>query len=362
MYRFCIMLIFYVGTNGSFIESFAQRQYQGIIAGRIIDADSGSAIENAIVFLSNTPFGISSGKDGRFVITNIPSGVYQLVVSRAGYEQQTFSVEVEKVESLYYEIRLQAQPVQMEEVHVLGRRIEQATPSVKFQYLFFPKDSPDTYCIYASGPSGPIGIFFSDSAFYMYSLDTATIDGEKYMRIRLLYENLSQSPYDLDPAKITRLHIQGKLHSYDDISPDRPSTILTKIDNEKAIDEVNERMGKVLTAFAVMQTRSADLEEYFDRWAPTTGPFMYSHGKFSPSRKGSLSANLYTIFSGSFNSGILKRYTVYPHNSVNGFIYFPFPGLHWKAGASGITEATEYVYTVELITQSGSKFIEFVPH
>jgi hypothetical protein len=112
-----------------------------------------------------------------------------------------------------------------------------------------------------------------------------------------------------------------------------------------------------------MQTRSADLEEYVDKWAPTAGPFMYSHGKFTPSRKGSLSANLYTIFSGSFNSGILKRYTVYPYNSVNGYVYFPFPGLNWKSSRSSFPEAAEYNYKIELIIPTGERrTIEFVPN
>jgi hypothetical protein len=338
---------------------FAQQRPKAVVTGTIIDSETNNPLENAIVFLANTPIGTSSANDGTFRIAYVPVGDYQMVISRVGYERELVNLDMTKPESLYFEIKLQPKPVRTKEVEVVGKRPGGMMPE---SYTFFPKESPNTYCVYGAGSSTPIGIFFSDSAFYMYALDTAIVDSEKYIRLWLLYKNLSQTPYDLDPMKCAKLHMHGKLYSYKEILPASSSKMLVSLDNENLKKEANERIGKILSAFATIQTSSADLEEYFIRWAPNPGAFAWVHGKFGPSTKGSLSADLDTIFSTSLNSGVLRKYEIYPNNSVHGYIYFPFPGLNWKATASGFPEAAEYAYTIEIITQNGSKLIEFVPH
>jgi hypothetical protein len=349
------------GMTLPYARSFAQRQTGASISGRIIDADSGKPVGDAIVFLSHTPLGISSRNDGRFVIANIPVGNYQLVISHVGYKQQIVSVQIAGSESLSYEIKLETEPVPIQVVEILRNRIGETLPTLSQEYHFFPKKSENTYCIYATAPSMPIGILFSDSGMYMYSLDTAVVDSEKYLRLWLLYENLSQTPYLLDPMRCARLHMQGKRRSYEDISPDWPTKMLASVDTLKAISDVSEKVGKSLKALGVVQTSVSSLEDYFTYWAGTTGPFHYVHGAFGPSRVGSLSADLYTVFSGGVNVGIMGRCTVYPKNSVNGYIYFPFPGLGWKVAAAGFSEASEYIYTIELITQTGRQLIQFIP-
>jgi hypothetical protein len=361
MYRFPILLALHFCVTIPCAELIAQRQRGGSVSGRISDADSGKPVEGAIVFLPNTPLGVSSGNDGRFAITNVPAGTYQLAVSHIGFKEKIMSVRIANGDSLSYEIKLETEPVRMREVEIPGKRVEETTPSPGNLFHFFPTPGPNTYCMYVTGPSMPIGIFFSDSAFYMYSLDTATVDSEKYLRMWLLYKNQSQTPYLLDPMKCLRLHMQSRQRSFSDILPTRPSKMLESLDNRQAIDEVSEKIGKALQALALIQTSSSSLEEYFIQWGAISGPFYYMHGKFAPSREGSLSADLHAIFTDGINSGILGRYTVYPNNSVNGFIYFPFPGLRWNATTAGFSEAAEYVYTVELITPTGSKLIQFTP-
>ena len=356
-------------TAFPFGELFAQGAPHAIIAGRISDAETGNPVENAIVFLANTPIGTSSATDGTFRISFVPAGVFQMVIARIGYERELIDLDFTKPESLYYEIKLQPRPIQTGGIEVYGKRLEGAKPNLT---LFFPKESPGTYCLYGAASAMPIGIFFSDSAFYMYSLGTAIQDSEKYIRLWLLYLNLSQTPYDFDPLKCTKLHMYGKKSSYKDVSPVAPEEMLVVMRKTEAVNLISKTVGSQLDTLATIQTE-IEWEDYYagiirskELWPPNWAKFhagtYVRPFQFSPSREGSLSSSLYSIFKKSLNDGILKRHVVFPNNSVNGFVYFPFPGLNWKATAPGFPEAVEYSYTIEIITQSGSKFIEFEPH
>jgi len=47
---------------------------------------------------------------------------------------------------------------------------------------------------------------------------------------------------------------------------------------------------------------------------------------------------------------------------VNGYIFFPFPGIGWKTGEQTFAESMQYGYTLEIITPNGIRTISFVPH
>jgi hypothetical protein len=323
----------------------AQQEPGTTITGKIIDADNGTPLEDAIVFLANTPRGTSSENDGTFRIASVPAGTYELVISRVGYERQSVHFQAAKTESLYYMIKLRPQPVRTKEVEVLGKRPAEARPN---QQLFFPKESPDTYCFYGIASSLPIGIFFADSAFYMYSLDTAIVDSEKYIRLWLLYENLSQTPYDLDPMKCVQLHMKGDKYSFKNLLPARFSRLLADRENKNAVRTISESIGKPLQKMATQQSK-------------ILSHFLPEFGLDVPLRGGASPKSLNRIYMRSTSQGILTRTNVYPDNSVNGNIYFPFPGLDWKATGTDFPEASQYHYQIEIITQCGSKVIDFIP-
>jgi hypothetical protein len=193
----------------------------------------------------------------------------------------------------------------------------------------------------------------------MYALDTAIVDSEKYIRMWLLYQNLSQTPYEFDAMKCASLHMRGKKHSYDGLLPASPSGMASVIERPRAKAAISATFGKSLEALAVVKEK---IDTWPERWAALfyTGPGFRTPPFLNVPPSGD--EPLYGAFRKSLNAGVLQRYMVYPGNSVNGYIFFPFPGLNWKATASGFPEATEYVYTIEIMTQNGSKFIEFTPH
>ncbi len=118
---------------------------------------------------------------------------------------------------------------------------------MRTQPLFVPKPSPDTYCLFESS-SMPVGIFFTDSATYVYALDIARIDTLHYVRMWLMYKNISQSPYDLNPGNMIHLNVWGSQGSSDTIPPARPSSILRDIDNQSIVETISNVIGKTLRA------------------------------------------------------------------------------------------------------------------
>ena len=127
---------------------------------------------------------------------------------------------------------------------------------------------------------------------------------------------------------------------------------------------ISETIGKFLRESSIERSNFIHGNDRFDLWATIPHPQPWLGWNAPPDTPlGGINPNsLFGIFSNALNSGILDRYKVYPGSGVHGFIYFPFPGLNWNATASGFPQAAEYVYTIEIITQNGSKYIDFEPH
>jgi hypothetical protein len=68
------------------------------------------------------------------------------------------------------------------------------------------------------------------------------------------------------------------------------------------------------------------------------------------------------VFGESVHAGILVRRSVFPGQSIDGYVYFAFPGLKWDASAENLPWFTGYSYTLELTTNGTQKLIEFTVH
>jgi hypothetical protein len=341
----------------------AQGQPKTIITGRITDAETGAPLENVIAFLANTPLGASSGRDGTFKIAQIPAGAFELVLSCVGYERRTVSYRTEKPESLYYDIQLTPRPVQTKEVEVLGERPGGMKPNLT---MFFPKASGDAFCVYGTGLSVPIGMLFTDSALYMYSIEPILLDSEKYIRLWVLYENISENPCTFDPFVHVKLHMKGLKSSYRNILPDPPREIQRKISNEDAQAAAEEVIGKHIQLVGEQHRISLNeelrvLSKYMS--ADITLRKQLEHYRANDILRGPLSGiSMDDILSRSVNDGILKPHIVYPGNSVHGFLYFPFPGMNWKTSTAHFEDAFAYQCEMEIQTPTGSRQIVFAAH
>lgn len=64
---------------------------QHSIHGKVVNESTGAAIPGCSVFVTNTSRGTVSDNAGNFVLTDIPGGKHELVISSIGYETNTYS-------------------------------------------------------------------------------------------------------------------------------------------------------------------------------------------------------------------------------------------------------------------------------
>jgi hypothetical protein len=63
---------------------------QQTIRGRVVNAASGAAVPGSSVFITNTSKGTVSDNAGNFVLTDVPPGKHELIISSIGYETNVF--------------------------------------------------------------------------------------------------------------------------------------------------------------------------------------------------------------------------------------------------------------------------------
>ena len=318
------------------------------------DSENGKPLEDAIIFLANTPIGSSSGENGQFQLSWVPPGQYSLICSRVGYERRSIAIKVGMGDSLFCEIRLTPWSIPAGEVEVIGKRAEDKRVSTK---LFLPDAGENSFCAFGVETTVPIGILFTDSALYMYSLETATIDSEKYVRLWLLIYDKSPVPLEFDGARSVRLGMRSLQKSYQHILPQSPAGDLSSMRDTAAKKIISQTIGATLHVMGQQRSEHVRIALEFDRRAtghPWTGkdPPPEVPGGVNP-------INLQEIFDRSRNAGILGHYRIFPGEAVNGFVYFPFPGLNWNAATSGFGDASEYRYQIEIDTPTGITQIVF---
>jgi hypothetical protein len=119
----------------------------GRLSGRVVDRESGQALESANVFLSNTLRGTVTGRDGAYVLTGVKPGNYQLVASRVGYVVAVENVEVAGGDSLIRDFALVPRTVGAGEVEVLAESPVQWREDLKdFQRQFLGSDEYAEKC------------------------------------------------------------------------------------------------------------------------------------------------------------------------------------------------------------------------
>jgi TonB-dependent receptor len=71
---------------------------QGMVAGKVVDGNTGEYLPGANVMLEGTTMGAASDRQGFFMISDVPEGTYQLLVNYIGYEDYTTEVTISSTE------------------------------------------------------------------------------------------------------------------------------------------------------------------------------------------------------------------------------------------------------------------------
>ncbi|MCW9707583.1 SusC/RagA family TonB-linked outer membrane protein [Fodinibius salsisoli] len=92
----------------------------GTITGTVTDARSGEPLPGANVFIEATGQGASTNVNGKFEITGVEAGTYNITVSFIGYERYENTVEVEDGQATELTISLESSDLGLDEVIVTG--------------------------------------------------------------------------------------------------------------------------------------------------------------------------------------------------------------------------------------------------
>jgi hypothetical protein len=242
---------------------------------------------------------------------------------------------------------------------VLATLIISSCASTKPPVIYLPTQNSEVMSFYRNGL--PIGVVNTDSSFIIVLLEPTDVGDTDYMRLWLLYKNNSNTPYLLEPLKAVKLSIlsiKGDRKSFDNITPESPTKILAHIKNEKTVSLIAQAIGGTLKAMSTQQTTITNRKG--DEWVVNDKD---SKVDAVLARTRTLMINtavLYDIFENSVNSGILRRNTIFPGESVNGYIYFPLPLDKESVGPFSI-KPESYNYRLFITTQIGGNVIEFTP-
>lgn len=99
-----------------FASLFASESIQ--IIGRIINSETGEPIEMVNVFLANTLMGCATDRDGRFVIKDVPNGIYDLVAHHVGFEGANVRVDLLNRPNENWTLRLQPRILEGRQVRI----------------------------------------------------------------------------------------------------------------------------------------------------------------------------------------------------------------------------------------------------
>ncbi|MFT5086842.1 MAG: hypothetical protein ACI8PG_001192, partial [Planctomycetota bacterium] len=112
-----------VGTVLTLCLAPVQAGTGGKIAGVVKDAQTGEALPNANVIVTDTKLGTTADEKGRFFILNVPPGMYTVKTTYIGYSAYTVEeVRVSSDLTTNLEIEMGSSDIQVEEVIIKAER------------------------------------------------------------------------------------------------------------------------------------------------------------------------------------------------------------------------------------------------
>lgn len=113
--RFTLLILY------SAISTFSYSQFS--IAGIITSKNGGEPIKNCNIYLANTSVGTISNSKGEFILSEIPGGKYDMVVSSVGFEPFIYSFE-NLSSNIHLKIELSTKEILLENVVVTAKSHE----------------------------------------------------------------------------------------------------------------------------------------------------------------------------------------------------------------------------------------------
>ena len=231
------------------------------------------------------------------------------------------------------------------------------------------RPTTDTDTFYSNGI--PITSYIDNQEFILFTAEEASLLNEPYIRVWLLIKNNSDSTYVVKPYNIIELTaikpIKFQISSSDTVIlkadslnywPQSPTEILKTIDAEKNASMILTSIGGALKAISVKGTTLKDNNgntyKLNDKKEKREKIFERTNGELNNTQ------DWYDIFENSFNSGVLRVNTLFPHNAVNGYVYFPLTDAD-GATYLNTSKLNDYIFEIKLNLNNKIKVVELSP-
>lgn len=211
------------------------------------------------------------------------------------------------------------------------------------------------------------------------------------MRLWLLYNNSSKTPFFLDPMKAARItttvnhdtvemvadtleivggiaHVERqtqivKVSDTLNFEPTPPFEIFASIDNQKTVATILQAIGGVAEAVGQKPTTITNTETG-EKWQVNDTEEKRKEVINETNAQVATTSVAYNLYKHSIVVGILKRNTVFPNQSVTGYIYFKPPKVAEYRNFRYYTEDLDLnncVLHLEVFTQNGKMDFDFKP-
>lgn len=92
-------------------DRFGQTVPAGVLTGQVVDADRGDFLRGAIVRVAGVQRSTRTDRDGRFELTGLPAGTYQIEIDFLGYDRQTVEASLSASAGARVEVEMQVSGV-----------------------------------------------------------------------------------------------------------------------------------------------------------------------------------------------------------------------------------------------------------
>ena len=122
-----IIIIFLFIIQASLLIAQQANNKNGSIRGFVTDKENGEPVMFCNVFLEGTTMGSTTNIDGMYNISNVPVGIYNLMITYIGFDTLKLKINVESGKILTKNLQLEKSNVQLNEVKISSERNEMKT-------------------------------------------------------------------------------------------------------------------------------------------------------------------------------------------------------------------------------------------